>query len=61
MIETAIVYALVTGVAAAISVTCYNMRRSRCTKIQTPCCTVERTLMSDASLKADTLEVPQIK
>jgi len=63
MIEVGLLVASGVIVSFGISTACYHMRRSRCTHIK--CCGVEidRTLMSEKSLKMDekpTLEMPKI-
>ena len=58
--ELIFIGALTTGLVATISVLFWNIRRSRCTKCATPCCTIERELMSAQSLKEDQLKLPEI-
>ena len=58
MVESSVAITIISGCAFITSVVCFNMRRSRCTKITTPCCTLERTLLD---IKEDTLDIPIFK
>ena len=51
MIETVIIIGGVVG--GLITTLCYNIRRSRCHTIETPCVSCKRNLMTDKELKAD--------
>ena len=55
MIETVIIIGGVVG--GLITTLCYNIRRSRCHTIETPCVSCKRNLMTDKELKADKLPV----
>jgi len=56
-----LIAALTAAVTSGITVLMWNIRRSRCTKCQSPCCTIERNLMSLESMKEDRLDMPEIK
>ena len=53
MIELAL--AVVGAVGFVISIIAWNIRRSRCFKCETPCCKIERELMSQESMEKDPL------
>ena len=46
---------LTVSVVIAFSGLCYNIRRSRCTRIETPCITIEREVMNKEEMQADQL------
>ena len=48
------------GICLIMSVFFYNIRRSRCLFIKTPCCTCTRENLSAEELEHDKLEIPHI-
>ena len=58
MVELFVVGTITFGIIAAISVCFWNIRRMRCTHCKTPCCTIERQVMSADSMKLDELQLP---
>ena len=55
-----LIAALTAAVTSGITVLMWNIRRSRCTKCKSPCCTIERDLMSLETMKEDRLELADI-
>jgi hypothetical protein len=51
LIETVLIIS--TAVGALITTACWNIRRSRCEIIESPCLKCNRTLMSEEEMKAD--------
>ena len=52
LVETVLI---IGAVGALISTTCYNIRRSRCEQIESPCLSCRRTLMNSEEMKIDRL------
>ena len=46
MLELPLVAAVFAGLGGLVSLVCWNVRRSRCKSITTPCCVVQRELMT---------------
>jgi hypothetical protein len=61
MLDIIIIGAVTVSVATITSVVAYNVRRSRCTKCTSPCCAIERELMSVEEIAADVLQIPEMK
>ena len=53
LIETILIVGSVSG--ALITTTCWNIRRSRCEKIESPCSSCMRKVMTEKELKMDVL------
>jgi hypothetical protein len=53
LIESVLIIGSVVG--ALISTLCYNIRRSRCEKIESPCLSCMRKVMTEKELKMDVL------
>lgn len=60
MIETIGLGILIAALSGLISLTCWNIRRLRCTSCTTPCCKIERKLMSAESMQRDPIQPPTI-
>ena len=52
LVETVLI---IGAVGALVSTTCYNIRRSRCEQIESPCLSCRRTLMTETEMKIDRL------
>jgi hypothetical protein len=61
MLDIVIIGAITVSVTTITSVVAYNVRRSRCTKCASPCCTIERDVMSVEEIAADVLQIPEMK
>ena len=53
LIETILIVGSVSG--ALMTTTCWNIRRSRCEKIESPCLSCMRKVMTENELKMDVL------
>jgi hypothetical protein len=53
LIETILIIGSVSG--ALMTTTCWNIRRSRCEKIESPCLSCMRKVMTETELKMDVL------
>ena len=53
LIETILIVGSVSG--ALMTTTCWNIRRSRCEKIESPCLSCMRKVMTETELKMDVL------
>ena len=53
LIETILIIGSVSG--ALMTTTCWNIRRSRCEKIESPCLSCMRKVMTENELKMDVL------
>ena len=53
LIETILIVGSVSG--ALMTTTCWNIRRSRCEKIESPCLSCMRKVMTEKELKMDVL------
>jgi hypothetical protein len=53
LIETVLIIGSVIG--GLMTTTCWNIRRSRCEKIETPCLSCMRKVMTEKELKNDVL------
>jgi hypothetical protein len=53
LIETVLIIGSVIG--GLMTTTCWNIRRSRCEKIETPCLSCMRKVMTEKELKMDVL------
>ena len=53
LIESVLIIGSVVG--ALMTTTCYNIRRSRCEKIESPCLSCVRKVMTEKELKMDVL------
>jgi hypothetical protein len=53
LIETILIIGSVSG--ALMTTTCWNVRRSRCEKIESPCLSCMRKVMTENELKMDVL------
>ena len=58
--DLVLVAALTGAVVTSISVLFWNIRRSRCTSCKSPCCSIERELMSQESMREDKLSLPEV-
>jgi hypothetical protein len=46
---------IIGAVGALVSTTCYNIRRSRCEKIESPCLSCVRKVMTEKEMRFDTM------
>ena len=53
LIETILIVGSVSG--ALMTTTCWNIRRNRCEKIESPCLSCMRKVMTETELKMDVL------
>ena len=58
MIDPIFIATLSGGVSLIISVLFWNIRRSRCILIETPCIKCSRTVMDIDEMKSDALQFP---
>ena len=58
MIDPIFIATLSRGISLIISVLFYNIRRSRCIHIETPCCKCDRTNMDLEEMKNDVPNFP---
>ena len=61
MIDVVVIASITVGVATIVSVCFHHIRRSRCTRCTSPCCTIDRELMSAQEMKLDVLERPEVR
>ena len=59
-LDAILVTTIVAGICVIVSVLFYNLRRSRCTKLECGCITCSRQLMNTEEMANDKLEIPQI-
>ena len=59
MSDPIIIATLCGGVSMVISVFFYNLRRSRCFLIETPCIKCSRTIMDIKEMEQDALQFPK--
>ena len=52
-----VVAAASAGIVAIISVLFYNLRRSRCNKCSSPCCSIDREIMTADEMCDDVLSL----
>jgi len=59
--EVLVIGALTGALITTISVLFWNIRRSRCTSCHTPCCSIQRDLMSQEEQTEDKLSLPEVR
>ena len=58
MLDPIFIATLSGGISLIISVLFWNIRRSRCIHIETPCCKCDRTVMDIEEMKNDAANFP---